>query len=111
MALKFAITIPVRGYLPLLLMIFHSSKPPELAFPVIWLYLGQKYSSFIVSFYVPKENQPDPPSAKGLHVQKWGRKYVAESFGRMLSTRAIESRMQRNTLLRNTILHSSFGTE
>ncbi|KAL2476539.1 SOUL heme-binding family protein [Abeliophyllum distichum] len=39
-------------------------------------------SSFVVSFYVPKENQPNPPSAKGLHVQKWGPTYVAvRQFG------------------------------
>ncbi|KAG8045660.1 hypothetical protein GUJ93_ZPchr0008g12267 [Zizania palustris] len=35
-------------------------------------------SSFVVSFYVPKKNQPDPPPAEGLHVQKWaGAKYAA----------------------------------
>ncbi|KAF9606751.1 hypothetical protein IFM89_028127 [Coptis chinensis] len=34
-------------------------------------------SSFLVSFYVPKLNQADPPPAKGLHVQKWGKKYAA----------------------------------
>ncbi|MCD9643865.1 hypothetical protein HAX54_031717 [Datura stramonium] len=34
-------------------------------------------SSFVVSFYVPKKNQPNPPPAKGLHVQKWGKTYVA----------------------------------
>ncbi|KAI3465953.1 hypothetical protein Pfo_022616 [Paulownia fortunei] len=39
-------------------------------------------SSFVVSFYVPKENQPNPPSAKGLHLQKWGLTYVAvRQFG------------------------------
>ncbi|KAL0906041.1 hypothetical protein M5K25_024502 [Dendrobium thyrsiflorum] len=34
-------------------------------------------SSFVVSFYVPKENQADPPPAKGLHLQKWDVKYAA----------------------------------
>lgn len=34
-------------------------------------------SSFTVSFYVPKENQANPRSAKGLHLQKWGPTYVA----------------------------------
>ncbi|PIN03690.1 hypothetical protein CDL12_23781 [Handroanthus impetiginosus] len=34
-------------------------------------------SSFVVSFYVPKKNQENPPSSKGLHVQKWGLTYVA----------------------------------
>ncbi|XP_008782851.2 heme-binding protein 2 [Phoenix dactylifera] len=39
-------------------------------------------SSFIVSFYVPKNNQADPPPAEGLHVQKWGVKYAAvRQFG------------------------------
>lgn len=34
-------------------------------------------SSFIVSFYVPKLNQPNPPTAKGLHERKWGPTYAA----------------------------------
>ncbi|KAI4388233.1 hypothetical protein MLD38_000580 [Melastoma candidum] len=34
-------------------------------------------SSFLVSFYVPKENQADPPPAKGLHLQRWNTTYVA----------------------------------
>ncbi|KAK4714612.1 hypothetical protein R3W88_020519 [Solanum pinnatisectum] len=34
-------------------------------------------SSFVVSFYVPKKNQPNPPPAEGLHLQKWGKTYVA----------------------------------
>lgn len=39
-------------------------------------------SSFVVSFYVPKENQPSPPSAKDLHLQKWGVTYTAvRQFG------------------------------
>ncbi|OAY83202.1 Heme-binding protein 2 [Ananas comosus] len=39
-------------------------------------------SSFIVSFYVPKKNQPDPPPAAGLHVQKCGPRLVAvRQFG------------------------------
>ncbi|KAJ6751918.1 hypothetical protein OIU85_002344 [Salix viminalis] len=36
-------------------------------------------SSFTVSFYVPKENQANPPPAKGLHVQRWKPTYVAEA--------------------------------
>ncbi|XP_027355191.1 heme-binding protein 2-like [Abrus precatorius] len=39
-------------------------------------------SSFVVSFYVPKENQANPPPAKGLHVQRWKSVYVAvRQFG------------------------------
>lgn len=34
-------------------------------------------SSFVVSFYIPKENQPNPPSAEGLNLQKWGLTYIA----------------------------------
>ncbi|CAI9088933.1 OLC1v1023393C1 [Oldenlandia corymbosa var. corymbosa] len=34
-------------------------------------------SSFIVSFYVPKVNQANTPPAKGLHVQRWEKTYVA----------------------------------
>ncbi|KAL3613731.1 hypothetical protein CASFOL_041805 [Castilleja foliolosa] len=34
-------------------------------------------SSFVVSFYVPKQNQATAPSAKGLRLQKWGLTYVA----------------------------------
>ncbi|KAJ4820731.1 Heme-binding protein 2 [Rhynchospora pubera] len=34
-------------------------------------------SSFVVSFYVPKKNQADPPLADGLHLQKWGPTYAA----------------------------------
>ncbi|CAK9151772.1 unnamed protein product [Ilex paraguariensis] len=43
-------------------------------------------TSFVVSFYVPKENQPDPPPAEGLHVQKWDQQYVAvRQFGGFVS--------------------------
>jgi len=39
-------------------------------------------SSFVVSFLVPKENQANPPPAKGLHVQRWKNVYVAaREFG------------------------------
>ncbi|KAL8242613.1 hypothetical protein R6Q59_012915 [Mikania micrantha] len=39
-------------------------------------------SSFLVSFYVPKKNQPDPPPADGITAQKWGPTYVAvRQFG------------------------------
>ncbi|KAA8524070.1 hypothetical protein F0562_010499 [Nyssa sinensis] len=34
-------------------------------------------SSFVVSFYVPKVNQANPPPAKGLHAQKWEPIYAA----------------------------------
>ncbi|KAH6756809.1 SOUL heme-binding family protein [Perilla frutescens var. hirtella] len=34
-------------------------------------------SSFIVSFYIPKENQATAPSSESLWVQKWGVTYVA----------------------------------
>ena len=34
-------------------------------------------SSFVVSFFVPKENQANTPPAKGLHVQRWGQTHVA----------------------------------
>ena len=43
-------------------------------------------SSFVVSFYVPKFYQGNPPPAKGLHVQKWSTKYVAiRQFGGFVS--------------------------
>jgi hypothetical protein len=43
-------------------------------------------SSFVVSFYVPKKNQADPPPAKGLHVQRWKPTYVAvKQFGGFVS--------------------------
>lgn len=39
-------------------------------------------SEFVVSFYLPEENQKDPPPAKGLHLQTWGVTYVAvRQFG------------------------------
>ncbi|CAE5957716.1 unnamed protein product [Arabidopsis arenosa] len=34
-------------------------------------------SSFTVSFYVPKQNQPDPAPAENLRIQKWNPRYVA----------------------------------
>ncbi|KAK4850129.1 hypothetical protein QYF36_004037 [Acer negundo] len=34
-------------------------------------------STFNVSFYVPKENQADPPPAEGLQVQRWKLTYLA----------------------------------
>lgn len=34
-------------------------------------------TSFVVSFFVPKENQANTPPAKGLHVQRWGQTHVA----------------------------------
>ena len=39
-------------------------------------------SSFVVSFFVPKLNQANPPPAKGLRVQRWNNVYVAaRQFG------------------------------
>ncbi|KVH93117.1 heme-binding protein 2 [Cynara cardunculus var. scolymus] len=39
-------------------------------------------SSFLVSFYVPKKNQADPPPAEGITIQKWRPTYVAvRQFG------------------------------
>ncbi|CAK8561397.1 unnamed protein product [Lathyrus sativus] len=39
-------------------------------------------SSFVVSFYVPKKNQANPPPAKGLQVQRWKTVYAAvRQFG------------------------------
>jgi len=39
-------------------------------------------SSVVVSFYVPKENQKNPPQAKGLTVQRWKSSSVAvRQFG------------------------------
>lgn len=47
-------------------------------------------SSFIVSFYVPKKNQANPPPAKGLHVQRWGFTYAAvRQFGGFVSDESI----------------------
>lgn len=49
-------------------------------------------SSFVVSFYVPKVNQADPPPAKGLHVQRWNSTYVAvRQFGGFVSDENIGS--------------------
>lgn len=43
-------------------------------------------SSFVVSFYVPKVNQPNPPPAKGLQAQVWKPTYVAvRQFGGFVS--------------------------
>ncbi|KAE9592854.1 putative SOUL hem-binding protein [Lupinus albus] len=39
-------------------------------------------SSFVVSFFVPKVNQANPPPAKDLHAQRWKTVYVAvRQFG------------------------------
>lgn len=49
-------------------------------------------SSFVVSFYVPKVNQADPPPAKGLHVQRWNETYIAvRQFGGFVSDANIGS--------------------
>ncbi|GAB4846696.1 hypothetical protein Ancab_025702 [Ancistrocladus abbreviatus] len=43
-------------------------------------------STFVVSFYVPKVNQANPPPAKGLQAQKWKVKYAAiRRFGGFVS--------------------------
>ncbi|XP_061358150.1 uncharacterized protein LOC133302398 [Gastrolobium bilobum] len=43
-------------------------------------------SSFVVSFFVPKENQANPPPAKGLQVQRWKTVYAAvRQFGGFVS--------------------------
>ncbi|XP_057465254.1 uncharacterized protein LOC130754977 [Actinidia eriantha] len=43
-------------------------------------------SSVVVSFYIPKQNQANPPSAKGLHVQRWAPTYAAvRQFGGYVS--------------------------
>ncbi|XP_015954042.1 uncharacterized protein LOC107478419 [Arachis duranensis] len=43
-------------------------------------------SSFVVSFFVPKQNQANPPPAKGLHVQRWEAVHVAvRQFGGFVS--------------------------
>lgn len=43
-------------------------------------------SSFVVSFYVPRQNQGKPPPADGLRVQKWGVRYAAvRQFGGFVS--------------------------
>ncbi|EPS74610.1 hypothetical protein M569_00148, partial [Genlisea aurea] len=39
-------------------------------------------SSFVVSFYVPKANQQNPPPAEGLHPERWGLTHLAvRQFG------------------------------
>ncbi|RAL44346.1 unnamed protein product [Cuscuta campestris] len=43
-------------------------------------------SSFVVSFSVPKANQQDPPQAESMHLQRWGKTYVAvRRFGGFVS--------------------------
>ncbi|KAJ1425236.1 SOUL heme-binding protein [Sesbania bispinosa] len=47
-------------------------------------------SSFVVSFFVPKENQANPPTAKDLHVQRWKTVYVAvRQFGGFVSDSSV----------------------
>ncbi|KAK4794283.1 hypothetical protein SAY86_012277 [Trapa natans] len=47
-------------------------------------------SSFVVSFYVPKVNQPNPPPAKGLQAQFWKPIYVAiRQFGGFVSDSSV----------------------
>lgn len=39
-------------------------------------------SSFVVSFFIPKQNQPTAPSSETLEIQKWGVTYAAvRQFG------------------------------
>lgn len=43
-------------------------------------------SSFVVSFYVPKKNQANPPPAAGLRLRRWAARYVAvRQFGGFVS--------------------------
>ncbi|CAA7401991.1 unnamed protein product [Spirodela intermedia] len=43
-------------------------------------------SSFVVSFYVPKKNQANPPPAAGLRLRRWATRYVAvRQFGGFVS--------------------------
>ncbi|KAK3198517.1 hypothetical protein Dsin_021932 [Dipteronia sinensis] len=94
-ALKFEDTTHLSGSLLLLFKIFLLFKPPELASsrknkykqtiemtgPVITQILPSDgpfcKSTFNVSFYMPKENQADPPPAEGLQVQRWKPTYMA----------------------------------
>nr|AFK46880.1 unknown [Lotus japonicus] len=47
-------------------------------------------SSFVVSFFVPKVNQANPPPAKGLHVQRWKPVNVAvRQFGGFVSDASV----------------------
>jgi len=48
----------------------------EIALPYI-TQVSQNLSTFIVSFFVPKAFQPDPPPGNNLHVQRWDSRYVA----------------------------------
>jgi len=44
--------------------------------------VSSRNSTIVVSFYVPKENQKDPPPADGLYVQRWKASYAAvRQFG------------------------------
>lgn len=47
-------------------------------------------SSFVVSFFVPKVNQANPPPAKGFHVQRWKTVYAAvRQFGGFVSDSSV----------------------
>ncbi|CAF2065565.1 heme-binding protein 2 [Brassica napus] len=62
-------------------------------------------SSFTVSFYVPKQNQPDPAPAKNLHVQRWDTRYVAvKQFGGYVSDDTVgEEAAELETSLKGTV--------
>lgn len=73
-------------------------------------------SSFVISFYVPKVNQANPPAAKGLHVQRWTNKYVAvRQFGGFITdSNVVEEAAALQTSLKGTrwssIVQSINGT-
>ncbi|KAJ8900689.1 hypothetical protein K2173_025500 [Erythroxylum novogranatense] len=51
-------------------------------------------SSFAISFYVPKENQENPPPAQGLHVKRWKPTYSAvRQFGGFVKIRILERKL------------------
>ncbi|KAL0808105.1 hypothetical protein Bca101_100597 [Brassica carinata] len=62
-------------------------------------------SSFTVSFYVPKQNQPDPAPAKNLHVQRWDTRYVAvKQLGGYVSDDTVgEEAAELETSLKGTV--------
>ncbi|KAL2326811.1 hypothetical protein Fmac_020238 [Flemingia macrophylla] len=61
----------------------NESKEIKMAAPVATeVSVSGGKSSFVVSFYLPKVNQANPPSANGVNVQRWKTKYAAvREFG------------------------------
>lgn len=50
--------------------------------PVVTNVLSSSHPSFVVNFYVPKENQAKPPPANDLTVQRWKTAHAAvRQFG------------------------------